>query len=72
LENFWTWVKFSFLRENNPYSSSGPNDNILVNRQIVDEKLRYGLKFYIGVIAMTIEHCVHENMRFEAEYLGNR
>ena len=49
----------------------------IVNRQSGDEKLKYVLKFCIGdtchvirACAMTIQHCVYEDMMFGAEYLG--
>jgi len=36
-------------RENIPYSSSEPNESGIVNRQSGGEKLKYILKFCIGV-----------------------
>jgi len=66
-------------RENTPYSSSEPNESDIANRQSGGEKLKYVLKFYIGVhitwyraCAMTIQHCFYEHMMYGAEYLGNR
>jgi len=53
-------------RENTPYSSSEPNESYIVNRQSGGEKLKYVLKYYIGVhftwyraCAMTIQHCAY-------------
>jgi len=72
-------LKLEVQKEITPYSSSEPNESDIVNRQSGGEKLKYVLKFYIGVhitwyraCAMTVQHCVYEYMMFGAEYLGNR
>ena len=43
--------------ENTPYSSSEPNESCIVNRQSGGEKLKYILKFYIGVHVTWYAHA---------------
>ena len=51
LENFSLDLAFNIRgqRENTPYSLSEPNESDMMNRQSWGEKLKYTLKFYIGV-----------------------
>jgi len=49
--------------ENIPYSSSEPNESDTVNRQIRNEKLKYVLKFYIGVQRYTSRDIAHAQLR---------
>jgi len=51
LENFRSiWLlTLEVQRENTPYSSSELNESGIVNRQSGGEKLKYVLKFYLGV-----------------------
>jgi len=44
-------------RENTPYSSSDPNESGIVKRQSGGEKLKYVLKFYIGVHVTWYRAC---------------
>ena len=70
--------------ENTPYSSSVLNESDIVNRHSGGKKLKYILKFYIGMIGVwgymsrdtrmrndDVAFC-QEHMMFGAEYLGNR
>ena len=43
--------------ENTPYSSSEPNESDIVNRQSGGEKLKYILKFYIGIHVTWYRAC---------------
>jgi len=47
-------------RENNPYSSSEPNESGIVNRQSGGEKLKYMLKIYIGGTCHVISRMRHD------------
>ena len=63
--NFWTWKNFRSIwrltlevqRENIPNSSSEPNESGILNGQSGSKKLKYVLKFYIGVHVTWYAHA---------------